>query len=85
LTDEQRQQLDALDNDVRERLGKILTPEQKQQLEQMHRRGADGPPPGGGRAADPEGRGPGPRDQGAGRRQPSAEGAGRPGRPPREE
>ena len=33
LTDEQRKQLDELDADVREKLVKILTPEQKQELE----------------------------------------------------
>jgi hypothetical protein len=76
LTDEQRKQLEELDADVREKLGKILTPEQKQELDRIRQRGPDGAPPGRGvreeRAAGPEGRGPR-EDEG-----------GRPGRPPRD-
>jgi hypothetical protein len=83
LTDEQRKQLEELDADVREKLGKILTPEQKQELDRMRLRGPDGAPPGPGR--DPQGRGAreeraaGPEGRG-----PREDGGGRPGRPPRD-
>jgi len=81
LTEEQRQQLDALDADVREKLGKILTPEQKQELDRMRQRGPDGPPPG----RDAQDRGV--REERAARpdeRGPREEGRARPGRPPRD-
>src|SRR5262245_6656716 len=83
LTEEQRKQLDELDADVREKLGKILTPEQKHELDQLRPRGFDGPPPGPGR--DPQGRGV--REERAARpegRGPREDGGASPGRPPRD-
>jgi hypothetical protein len=83
LTDEQRKQLDELDADVREKLGKILTPEQKQELDQLRPRDPDGRPPGAGR--DPQGRGV--REERAVRpegRGTQEDGGARPGRPPRD-
>ncbi len=58
LTPEQTQQVDALQKDVDARLEKILTADQKAQLQQMRQRGPGGfgPPPGG-----PGGDGPPPR------------------------
>jgi hypothetical protein len=44
LSDEQRKQIDDLQKDVDERLGKILTDEQKQRLRQARDRGPGGPP-----------------------------------------
>lgn len=73
LTDAQQRQLDELDADVRAKLDRILTDEQKQELERARRRGPGRPPAGEDRAGPPDGRGrggpPGP--------------AGRPGRPQR--
>ena len=89
LTEEQRRQCDELDAEIREKLGKILTAEQKQQLQQARRRGADGPrgtgrdgpPPRASREGGPEGGGPLERDgrppEGRG---PREEGGGRPAR-----
>jgi hypothetical protein len=58
LTDEQEQQLDDLEKEVKERLLKILTPQQKKKLRELRRQG---PPPGGpGRPPeDDDQRGPG--------------------------
>jgi hypothetical protein len=47
LTDEQEKELTALEKEVKERLLKILTPEQKKKLDELRRRGPGGPPPGG--------------------------------------
>jgi hypothetical protein len=83
LTDEQRKQIDELDADVREKLGKILTREQKQELDQLRLRGPEGRPPGAGR--DPQGRGP--REERAARpdgRGPRDDEGARPGRQPRD-
>jgi hypothetical protein len=54
LSDEQNKELDALEHEVKERLDKILKPEQKERLAEMFRRGpgdrgrrggpGDGPP-----------------------------------------
>lgn len=67
LTEAQRRELQDLQKDVDTRLGKILTPEQLQQLREMSRRGPGGGGPGG----------PG-RPPGGG----AANGGGRPNRPP---
>jgi hypothetical protein len=48
LSEEQANLLDALERDVKERLSKILTEEQKQKLNDMGRRGPMGPRFGGG-------------------------------------
>ncbi len=76
LTDEQHQQLHELDADVRARLDRILTAEQKREIENMHSRGPGGPPP---RDIDRNGR-PGGADRG-----PRERGPGRPDRPVRDE
>jgi hypothetical protein len=43
LNDEQKQQLDALEKDVKEKLNKLLTEDQRKQLEAMRNRGPGGP------------------------------------------
>ena len=45
LTDEQQKQLADLEKEVKERLLKILTPEQRKALDELRRRGPGGPPP----------------------------------------
>jgi hypothetical protein len=55
LTDAQEIQLHDLEKEVKERLLKILTPEQKKKLDELRRRGPGGPPPGG-PGRPPEGR-----------------------------
>jgi len=73
LTEAQQRQLDELDADVRAKIDRILTDDQKRELERVRQRRGGGPPPGGDGAGSPDGRdggrraGPGP--------------AGRPGRP----
>jgi hypothetical protein len=51
LTDEQDQQVDQLEKEVKDKLMKILTTEQKKKLRDMRRQGPGLPPipPGGGR------------------------------------
>jgi Spy/CpxP family protein refolding chaperone len=44
LTDEQQKQLADLEKEIKERLLKILTPQQKQRLDELRRRGPNGPP-----------------------------------------
>jgi hypothetical protein len=61
LTDDQKKQIEALESDVKDKLTKILTPEQKAQFEDLLQRGPGEPPhrgPGGpgGRGAGPGGR-----------------------------
>jgi hypothetical protein len=48
LSREQERQIADLENEVKERLNKILTADQKKQLENLRPRGPGGPPPGGG-------------------------------------
>ncbi len=43
LNEEQKQQLDALEKDVKEKLNKLLTEDQRKQLEAMRNRGPGGP------------------------------------------
>jgi hypothetical protein len=43
LNEEQKQQLDALEKDVKEKLNKLLTEDQRKQLESMRNRGPGGP------------------------------------------
>jgi hypothetical protein len=45
LTDEQDRQLDELEKEVKERLLKILTPEQRRSLRELRRHSPPGPPP----------------------------------------
>jgi hypothetical protein len=45
LADEQQKQLADLEQEVKERLLKILTADQKKTLDGLRRRGPDGPPP----------------------------------------
>jgi Spy/CpxP family protein refolding chaperone len=74
LTEEQQDQLDRLEKDVKNRLMKILTADQKKTLKEMRshgpgrdagpnqremRRGPGGPPPGAGRPGGPGDPGPG--------------------------
>lgn len=46
LTPEQETQLSELEKEVRERLLKLLTPEQRAKLREFPQRGPEGPPPG---------------------------------------
>jgi hypothetical protein len=59
LSDEQKKQLDALQNEINAKLDKILTDEQKKQLKEMRDRGPGGRPGGpsgpGGRPGGPGG------------------------------
>jgi hypothetical protein len=78
LTDKQKKELEALQKHVDERLGKILTAEQKKQLEEMR------PGPGGrGGPGGPGGDGPGGR--GGRRGGPGGRGGDGPGGPPQED
>lgn len=52
LTDEQQKQLAELEKEVKEKLTKILTEEQRKKIGQMRPRGPGGPPPGDGPAPD---------------------------------
>jgi hypothetical protein len=57
LTEQQAKQLADLEKEVKERLFKILTTEQKKKLDELRQRGPGGPPPGGpGRPPEREGR-----------------------------
>jgi hypothetical protein len=46
LTEEQDRQVDDLEREVKARLMKIFTPEQKKKLKELNRRRPPGPPPG---------------------------------------
>jgi len=61
LTPEQQKQLHDLEKEVRDRVMKMLTSEQKDKLKRLQRRGPGGPP--GGRGESPDGRRP-PRGEG---------------------
>lgn len=78
LSDEQLNQLDALEKEVKDRLTKILTEDQKQRLNEMGQRRPDGPPRGG---PDDKGKGPPPGDddrpRGKGKKGPPNEDRGR--------
>jgi len=76
LSEEQRKQLDELQKDVFAKLDKILTADQKKQMDEMRNRGPGG---GGPRAGGPGGFGGGRGGPGGGQGQPSPEG--RPRRP----
>ncbi len=59
LTEDQKKQIAELEADVKSKLTKILTAEQKTQCEKLMERGPGGPPPRGpgGRGEGPGGRG----------------------------
>lgn len=81
LTDEQKKQLEELEADVKAKIGKILTPEQLEQLKQMRPPMRQGPGGSGGRGpgrGGPDGDGPGAGAPG------STEGQSKPQRPPSE-
>ena len=60
LTDEQRTQVADLQKEVDEKLAKILTEDQRRELQALRERGPGGPPGGGfGRPGGPPGGGPG--------------------------
>ena len=59
LTPEQDKQIHDLQAEVRAKLEKILTPEQRERLAEMHRRGPGGPGGGPPDGPDRPGRGPG--------------------------
>jgi hypothetical protein len=61
LTDEQKEQVDALQKEVDARLAKILNETQRKQLKEMSERGPGRFGPGGGRRGGPPGGGPPPR------------------------
>jgi hypothetical protein len=67
LTQAQQRQLDDLDADVRARLDRILTDDQRHELERMRQRAPAGPPQGDDRPGPPDGRDRGRRPDGAGR------------------
>lgn len=72
LSEDQEQQLAALEKEVKEKLNKLLTDDQKKQLENMRMRGPGGP--GGGPGGGPDGGGPGSKDG----RRPNNKGGDRP-------
>lgn len=77
LSDEQAKMIDELEKDVKERLSKILTADQKKKLESFRPRGSGGPGgPGGDRGGPPGDRG----DRRPGDRGRPPEGRDRPGR-----
>ena len=77
LTREQEQQLRNLEREVKERLAKILTPEQQKQLADLRSFRSPGPPPDDSPDDPPPGGPGGPPDD------PPPEGSGNPGGPPR--
>ena len=79
LTDDQKKQIDALEKETKDKLGKILSAEQMKTVEEARppRRGQGGGPGGGG----PDGGGQGGRPQGGPDRQPGGDNADRPPRP----
>jgi hypothetical protein len=86
LTPEQERQLHALEKDVKDRVMKMLTSEQKKKLSTLQRRGTGSLPPGGPDAGPPRGPGQPPGDDGPPpnqpRRNPPRGGHGQPpGRP----
>lgn len=84
LTPEQEKELDALKADLKSRLGKILTPEQKKIIENFRPRGMGGfGGEKGGKGGEKGGKG-GPGGEKGGKGGPDGEKGGRPARPPME-
>ena len=83
LTEEQQKQLHDLEKEVRDRVMKMLTSEQKDKLKRLQRRGPGGPPPGG-RGESPDRRRP-PRGEGPPDRGGPPDREGSPDRPERRE
>jgi Spy/CpxP family protein refolding chaperone len=79
LTDEQQKQLHDLEKEVRDRVMKMLTSEQKDKLKRLQNRGLGGPPDG--RGEPPDRRGP-PRGEGRPDRGGPPRGEGQRGGPP---
>lgn len=73
LSEEQITQLDKLEKELKEKLNKLLTDDQKKQLANMRQRGPGGP--GGGPDGPPDG---GNRKQGPGKQGPGKDGGNRP-------